>query len=46
MTIQPNWPEGHDKNVERLVAYLEKREDYNLTKMDWSTGVIIAVRIN
>ena len=46
MAIQPNWPEGHDKNVERLVAYLEKREDYNLTKMDWSTGVIIAVRIN
>ncbi len=46
MAVQPNWPEGHDKNVERLVAYLEKREDYNLTKMDWSTGVIIAVRTN
>jgi predicted O-methyltransferase YrrM len=45
MSAQPNWPNGHDNNVERLVAYLEKREDFNLTKMDWSTGVIIAVRI-
>lgn len=44
MAIQPNWPEGHDKNVKRLVSYLEKRKDYNLTKMDWSTGLIIAVR--
>lgn len=44
MAVQPNWPEGHDKNVKRLVAYLENRADYNLTKMDWSTGLIIAVR--
>ena len=46
MKTQPNWPEGHDKNVDRLVAYLEKRKDFNLTKMDWSTGLIIAVRTN
>jgi len=45
MTAQPNWPEGHDKNVERLVSYLEERQDFNITKMNWSTGVIIAVRI-
>ncbi len=45
MTAQPNWPKGHDKNVEGLVTYLEKREDFTLTKMDWSTGLIIAVRI-
>ena len=46
MSVQVNWPEGHDKNVERLVGYLEKRKDFNLTKMDWSTGLIIAVRKN
>ena len=46
MSVQPNWPEGHDKNVDELVAYLEQREDYSLTKMNWSTGVIIAVKIN
>ena len=44
MTTQPNWPEGHDKNVESLVAYLEERNDFSLTKMNWSTGVIIAVK--
>lgn len=44
MSAQPNWPEGHDENVDRLVSYLENREDFNLTKMDWSTGLIIAVK--
>lgn len=44
MTTQPNWPEGHHKNVDRLVSYLEKREDFSLTKMNWSTGLIIAVK--
>lgn len=44
MTAQPNWPEGHDKNVDSLVAYLENRADINLTKMNWSTGLILAVK--
>ena len=44
MTIQPNWPEGHDENVDSLVSYLENREDFTLTKMNWSTGLIIAVK--
>ena len=46
MTAQPNWPEGHDKNVATLVAYLEHRTDYSITKMNWSTGLIIAVKKN
>ena len=44
MTAQPNWPEGHEDNVERLVAYLEERDDVTLTKLNWSTGLIIAVK--
>ena len=44
MSAQPNWPKGHDRNVEKLVAYLENREDFNLTKMNWSTGLILAVK--
>jgi predicted O-methyltransferase YrrM len=44
MTTQPNWPEGHTDKVDWLVDYLEKREDFVLTKMNWSTGVIVAVR--
>lgn len=45
MTVQPNWPEGHQENVDGLIAYLEKRKDFNLTKMNWSTGLIVAVKI-
>ncbi|WP_281543073.1 O-methyltransferase [Maribacter aestuarii] len=44
MKQQPNWPEGHDEKVRGLVSYLEKRNDLSLTKMNWSTGVIIAVK--
>lgn len=44
MARQPNWPEGHEKNVGRLVRYLERKSDFTLTKMNWSTGLIIAVR--
>ncbi len=46
MKAQPNWPTGHDKNVDSLVAYLENRTDFNLTKMNWSTGLLIAVRVS
>lgn len=44
MTAQPNWPEGHQEYVDRLISHLEHRTDFNLTKMNWSTGVIIAVK--
>lgn len=45
MREQPNWPAGHTDKVDWLVDYLENRKDFVLTKMDWSTGVIVAVRI-
>lgn len=45
MKVQPNWPEGHHKYVDNLVHYLENRNDFNITKMNWSTGLIVAVRI-
>lgn len=44
MSAQPNWPGGHAEKVDCLISYLESRDDFNLTKMNWSTGVIIAVR--
>jgi predicted O-methyltransferase YrrM len=44
MSAQPNWPEGHQEKVNGLTAYLENRNDFNLTKMNWSTGLIIAAR--
>ncbi len=45
MSPQSNWPEGHHRHVRKLVSYLEERVDFNLTKMNWSTGIIVAVRI-
>ena len=44
MIEQPNWPRGHEDHADALVKYLEKREDFNLTKMNWSTGILMAVR--
>ncbi len=44
MDAQPNWPEGHTAHVDKLVDFLEKRKDFSITKMNWSTGLIIAVR--
>ena len=44
MSTQPNWPDGHQQHVDGLVDYLEKREDFNITKLNWSTGIIIAVK--
>ena len=44
MNTQPNWPQGHETHVNKLVEYLEQRKDFVLTKMNWSTGLIIAVK--
>ena len=44
MSQQPNWPVGHEKNVERLIDYLENRSDLNLTKMNWSTGLVVCTK--
>ncbi|WP_339753760.1 O-methyltransferase [Algoriphagus aquimarinus] len=45
MDPQPNWPEGHAEKAEKLVEELEKRSDFNMTKMNWSTGVILVTKI-
>lgn len=44
MLQQPNWPTGHEINAENLINYLEERQDLSLTKMNWSTGIIIVVK--
>jgi predicted O-methyltransferase YrrM len=44
MLPQPNWPDGHDRNVDRLVADLESRPDLHLVRLAWSTGILIAVK--
>lgn len=44
MLPQPNWPPGHDKKVEQFIHYLENRNDLLITKMNWSTGIIIVTK--
>jgi len=45
MLPQPNWPEGHAERVASFVNFLESRNDIVLTKLNWSTGIIIAVKV-
>jgi predicted O-methyltransferase YrrM len=44
MLPQTNWPEGHAEKVDAFVQMLESRKDLVLTKMKWSTGIVIAVK--
>ncbi len=46
MQPQPNWPEGHQEKASRLIAYLEERDDLHLSKLNWSTGLIIVAKTN
>jgi predicted O-methyltransferase YrrM len=41
---QPNWPEGHAPKVPLLVDTLERRQDFTTVKLDWASGLMIAVR--
>ena len=44
MLPQDNWPEGHCIKANNLVNYLEQRKDLLITKMRWSTGIIICTK--
>ncbi|GLU44644.1 O-methyltransferase [Allomuricauda sp. NBRC 101325] len=44
MQKQPNWPDGHEEKALELVGVLEERKDIIITKMNWSTGLIVAVK--
>lgn len=41
---QENWPDGHHQKVKKLLETLESRVDLVLTKMNWSTGLILATK--
>jgi len=45
MLLQSNWPLGHSEKVDDFIIMLEKRKDITLTKLNWSTGIIIATKI-
>lgn len=45
MLPQPNWPAGHAERVEAFINDLAVRKDITLTKLNWSTGIIIVTRL-
>jgi predicted O-methyltransferase YrrM len=44
MLPQPNWPDGHAQRADELISILEDRDDLVITKLNWSTGVIIGTK--
>ena len=44
MLPQPNWPAGHAEKADAFIHMLESRKDLIMTKLNWSTGIIIAVK--
>ncbi|HEY2349822.1 MAG TPA: class I SAM-dependent methyltransferase [Puia sp.] len=44
MMPQVNWPLGHAEKVDAFIHMLESRKDLVMTKIKWSTGIIIAVK--
>lgn len=45
MMQQPNWPEGHDIKAKNLISELDSLEGYSTTKMEWSTGLMLLVKL-
>jgi predicted O-methyltransferase YrrM len=41
---QPNWPNGHAERVGDFIIKLEKRKDFTLTRLNCSTGIIVAAK--
>lgn len=46
MLPQASWPPNHGPNVDRLVAELDAHRELVVTKMNWSTGIVVAVRVS
>jgi len=42
---QPNWPEHHQLNVDRLFERLTNRTDLVYTTFNWSTGLMLFTKI-
>lgn len=42
---QPSWPADHADRVLAFIAAVEQRHDLRLTRLYWSTGLILAARV-
>ncbi|MBX2877399.1 MAG: class I SAM-dependent methyltransferase [Saprospiraceae bacterium] len=45
MLPEVDWPEGHAEKATALIKYLEEHPQLHVTKMSWSTGIIVATKI-
>ncbi|WKN31122.1 class I SAM-dependent methyltransferase [Porifericola rhodea] len=45
MLEQTNWPAGHTEKAAALIKDLEQRPHLHITKMNWSSGLIIATKV-
>jgi predicted O-methyltransferase YrrM len=45
MLPQPNWPEDHPPKVAELVEALTSHPAWRVTTLAWSTGLIIATKV-
>lgn len=44
MLPQENWPEGHAEKAAALIESLDQRTDITITKLNWASGIVIAVK--
>lgn len=40
----PSWPEGHQTKVEAFLHTFQARSNWSTVRLDWGTGLLIAVR--
>ncbi|HET9922325.1 MAG TPA: class I SAM-dependent methyltransferase [Ktedonobacteraceae bacterium] len=45
LLLLTSWKEEHALLVHRLISTLEQRTDLRITKLNWSTGLIVATKI-
>ncbi len=45
MLPKSNWPDGHEEKAQNLLLELKQREDLLLVNQDWSSGIIISVKV-
>jgi predicted O-methyltransferase YrrM len=41
---QPSWPDGHAPRIPDFLNALERHDDFNVTRLVWSTGLVIATK--
>lgn len=44
LTIKPEWSDEHQQKIQDLTADMERLENFQITKLNWSTGLIIAAK--